>query len=135
MSFIAQVREKRQKLAAVLTDDDSLAAHVSSARQLGLSVDTFTREKGLATWHYEVRGPGHRMHMNDLAAAIGVAQLARRADRVITTLLRWYELSRQRRALLRLDDHMLKDIGLSRVDALREADRRFWDEGSEPWRR
>jgi uncharacterized protein YjiS (DUF1127 family) len=54
---------------------------------------------------------------------------------VITTLLRWYELSRQRRALLRLDDHMLKDIGLSRVDALREADRRFWDEGSESWRR
>jgi perosamine synthetase len=65
---------------AVLTDDDSLAAHVASARQLGLSVDTFTREKGLATWHYEVRGSGHRMHMNDLAAAIGVAQLARRAE-------------------------------------------------------
>jgi uncharacterized protein YjiS (DUF1127 family) len=61
-------------------------------------------------------------------------QLARRADRVITTLLRWHELARQRRALLRLDDYMLKDIGLSRVDALREADRPFWD-GSESWRR
>jgi uncharacterized protein YjiS (DUF1127 family) len=61
-------------------------------------------------------------------------RLVRRADRAITTLLRWQELVRQRRALLRLDDHMLKDIGLSRADALREGERRFWDEGSEPWR-
>jgi uncharacterized protein YjiS (DUF1127 family) len=64
-----------------------------------------------------------------------VQQLAWRADRAVTTLLRWHELARQRRALLRLDDHMLKDIGLSRADALREADRPFWDEGSESWQR
>jgi uncharacterized protein YjiS (DUF1127 family) len=60
-------------------------------------------------------------------------QLARQAERAITTLLRWQELARQRRALLRLDDHMLKDIGVSRTDALREAERPFWDEGSESW--
>ncbi len=62
-----------------------------------------------------------------------VRQLARQADRAITTLLRWQELAAQRRALLRLDDHMLKDIGLTRADAVREADRPFWEEGSESW--
>lgn len=34
---------------------------------------------------------------------------------------------RQRRALLALDDRMLADIGLSRADAYREADRGFLD--------
>jgi uncharacterized protein YjiS (DUF1127 family) len=62
-----------------------------------------------------------------------VQQLARQAERAITALLRWRELAGQRRALLRMDDHMLKDIGLSRADALREAERPFWDDGSESW--
>ena len=62
-----------------------------------------------------------------------VRQLARQAERAVTTLLRWHELARQRRALMRLDDTMLKDIGLSRTDALREADRPFWDEGRQSW--
>ena len=53
---------------------------------------------------------------------------------VILTLLRWQELARQRRALARLDDRMLKDLGLTRADALREAGRPFWDDGGEPWR-
>jgi uncharacterized protein YjiS (DUF1127 family) len=64
-----------------------------------------------------------------------VRQLARLADRAITTLLGWQDLARQRRALLRLDDHMLKDVGLSRADAMREAERRFWDGGSQSWSR
>ena len=36
-------------------------------------------------------------------------------------------LSRSRRALLRLDDHLLADIGLTRAEALAEADRAPWD--------
>jgi uncharacterized protein YjiS (DUF1127 family) len=46
---------------------------------------------------------------------------------VVETLLRWQELSMQRRRLLELDAHMLKDIGLSRADAVREAKRPFWE--------
>lgn len=38
----------------------------------------------------------------------------------------WYVAYRQRRALLRLDDTMLKDIGISRVDALQEGSKPFW---------
>lgn len=46
---------------------------------------------------------------------------------IVETLLRWQELSVQRRQLLELDAHMLKDIGISRADAVREAKRPFWN--------
>jgi uncharacterized protein YjiS (DUF1127 family) len=54
-------------------------------------------------------------------AAIGFARL-----------LRWHELARQRRALLALSDHMLKDIGITRAEAEREARRPFWSDGIDP---
>jgi uncharacterized protein YjiS (DUF1127 family) len=38
----------------------------------------------------------------------------------------WIERYRQRRALLELSDHMLKDIGISRVEAWREGRKPFW---------
>lgn len=34
--------------------------------------------------------------------------------------------ARQRRLLLGLDDHLLRDIGVTRADALREAGKPFW---------
>jgi uncharacterized protein YjiS (DUF1127 family) len=46
--------------------------------------------------------------------------------RAIGTLLRWQERTRGRKELEQLDDRMLKDIGLNRIDALREADKPFW---------
>ena len=36
-------------------------------------------------------------------------------------------LRRDRRRLAVLDDHLLRDIGISRDDALREAERKGWD--------
>ncbi len=38
-----------------------------------------------------------------------------------------YRIYRERRALLALSDYDLKDIGLSRADAHREASRSLWD--------
>jgi uncharacterized protein YjiS (DUF1127 family) len=38
----------------------------------------------------------------------------------------WMERSRQRRVLSNLDDHHLKDIGLSRAAAMAEARKPFW---------
>ena len=38
------------------------------------------------------------------------------------------ELNRQRRQLLTLDDRLLKDMGISRADAEREAQRSVWDD-------
>jgi Domain of unknown function (DUF1127). len=39
---------------------------------------------------------------------------------------RWGARSRERRLLLELDDRMLRDIGLSRTDVLREQMKPFW---------
>ena len=42
------------------------------------------------------------------------------------TVLLWVLRRRQRRSLAELDDHMLRDIGLDRYQALREAAKPFW---------
>lgn len=39
----------------------------------------------------------------------------------------WLDRRRQRVALRELDDHMLRDIGLSRAAAEAEAAKRFWE--------
>jgi len=43
-----------------------------------------------------------------------------------TLLLVWQARWRQRCGLDRLSDHMLKDLGISRADASREARKPFW---------
>jgi uncharacterized protein YjiS (DUF1127 family) len=47
--------------------------------------------------------------------------------RVIATFRSWHRNVRARRELLQLNDHELRDIGLTRVEALYEASRPFWD--------
>ena len=54
------------------------------------------------------------------------------AAAALDRLLGWHELARQGRALLALNDRMLKDIGITRADAEREASRPFWGAGSTP---
>jgi hypothetical protein len=56
-----------------------------------------------------------------------VLGLGRRIGRVVDFVMRAGEVARQRRALMRLDDRMLKDIGASRADAYREGSRSWWD--------
>lgn len=60
-------------------------------------------------------------------------RLVRRLPKLAATasarLLRWHELSRQRRALLALNERMLKDVGITRAEAEREARRPFWSDG------
>jgi len=41
-------------------------------------------------------------------------------------LATWIERGRQRQALATLDDHMLRDIGITRIDAARECEKPFW---------
>jgi uncharacterized protein YjiS (DUF1127 family) len=38
----------------------------------------------------------------------------------------WFERVRQREALGQLDDHQLRDVGITRVEAARECDKPFW---------
>jgi uncharacterized protein YjiS (DUF1127 family) len=45
---------------------------------------------------------------------------------VAKTALEWRERARQRRRLSQLDDHFLRDIGLTRAEAEEEARKPFW---------
>jgi uncharacterized protein YjiS (DUF1127 family) len=45
---------------------------------------------------------------------------------LLGTVLSWLERRRQRLALARLDDRMLKDIGLSRAEVEVELSKPFW---------
>jgi uncharacterized protein YjiS (DUF1127 family) len=54
--------------------------------------------------------------------------------RALELVLSWQEVARQRRALLALDERLLKDIGITRADAEHEAGRPFWDPAQERWR-
>jgi uncharacterized protein YjiS (DUF1127 family) len=55
--------------------------------------------------------------------------VARRAPRPSfwQRLASWSRVASERRRLLELDAHILKDIGLTREEAYREATRPFWD--------
>ena len=46
--------------------------------------------------------------------------------RMLSLLAAWQDRANQRDVLGSLDDRMLKDIGLSRADALQEARKPFW---------
>ena len=50
-----------------------------------------------------------------------------RARQVLPWLGKMFDVARERRQLAELDDRMLKDIGLGRSVAFREADRSFFD--------
>jgi uncharacterized protein YjiS (DUF1127 family) len=41
-------------------------------------------------------------------------------------LLIWHERARQRRQLSSLNDHMLRDLGLTRADVMAETSKPFW---------
>jgi uncharacterized protein YjiS (DUF1127 family) len=57
---------------------------------------------------------------------MSVAAAASLPARIFSLLLAWQERAEQRRTLRQLDDRMLRDIGLSRADVAREADKPVW---------
>ncbi|HSH68747.1 MAG TPA: DUF1127 domain-containing protein [Deferrisomatales bacterium] len=69
--------------------------------------------------------------MLHIAKLLRVANLVQWAAQPLATAVCAFEwmgrVAAQRSALRQLDERQLKDIGLSRVDALREASRPFWD--------
>jgi perosamine synthetase len=67
----------------VTTDDGALAARLRELRWCGISRSTWAREDraaGSYGWEYDITQLGHKAHMNDLAAALGLAQLERLDD-------------------------------------------------------
>ncbi len=55
-----------------------------------------------------------------------IARLARLPLAILGILLVWQERGQQRRHLAALDDRLLRDMGISRADAAREAAIPFW---------
>jgi uncharacterized protein YjiS (DUF1127 family) len=53
-----------------------------------------------------------------------------RVGRSISLLLAWVDRSRQRHELDELDDRLLRDIGVTRDEARREAIKPFWQNGA-----
>lgn len=54
------------------------------------------------------------------------ARVRRNVAKLLEKLAIWQERTGQRHTLSELNEHMLKDIGVSRSDAFREARKPFW---------
>lgn len=67
--------------------------------------------------------------VSSIAQAVGcVHSRANDKTNAIHKIRRWHANWRTRRQLARLPDFMLRDIGISRVDAEKEARKHFWKE-------
>lgn len=57
----------------------------------------------------------------------GIAQtMSRGVSDLLDAAALWSERRRERRQLMEMPDHLLRDIGITRVDAFHEADKPFW---------
>jgi len=56
------------------TNDKEAFDFLMKYRWVGITKDTFSRDKGQYSWFYDVVNLGHKFHMNDIAAALGLAQ-------------------------------------------------------------
>ena len=70
--------------------------------------------------------------VDDLGISEGVYSLVNRiehaADSVVKTVNVWIARSRDRRQLAALNDRMLNDIGLSRIEVTVEINKFFWQQ-------
>lgn len=62
---------------AIATDNDRLAEKLKRMRMLGIDRDSWSRRINNLSWFYEVTEQGHRAHMSNINAALGLSQLAR----------------------------------------------------------
>jgi len=60
-----------------VTSDSKLAARIRQMSLHGLSQDAWKRYQGGSTWDYRIVAPGYKYNLTDIAASIGIHQLAR----------------------------------------------------------
>jgi perosamine synthetase len=83
-----------------VTADAELAARMRLLSLHGLSHDAWGRYSGNGSWDYRILAPGYKYNMTDVAAAIGIHQLARADD-----------MRRTREAIAQEYLHRLGDVG------------------------
>jgi dTDP-4-amino-4,6-dideoxygalactose transaminase len=95
-----------------VTESPELAERMRLMSLHGLSQDAWERYSGGRSWDYRILAPGYKYNLTDIAAAIGVAQLARaetlRLDRERVAL-------RYREALADVDEIELPAVGADRI--------------------
>ncbi|MFZ2360464.1 MAG: DegT/DnrJ/EryC1/StrS family aminotransferase [Anaerolineae bacterium] len=75
----------------ICTDDDALAERCRIMALHGISKDAWKRYTAEGSWYYEIIAPGYKYNMTDIAAGMGLAQLAK-AERMA---LRRREIARR----------------------------------------
>ena len=60
-----------------ITEDEALAKRIRMMSLHGLSQDAWDRYSGGRSWDYRIVAPGYKYNLTDVAAAIGIHQLAR----------------------------------------------------------
>lgn len=88
----------------LVTESDELADRARTMRLHGISRDAWKRYTAEGSWFYEIEDVGFKYNLTDLAAAIGIVQLAR-AD----------ELRVARERIAALYDERLRELGLEDV--------------------
>ena len=76
----------------LVTDDDRVASRARLMSLHGIGRDAWKRYAAGGNWYYEIEEAGYKYNMTDLAAALGLTQLAR-ADELLTRrrqLVAWY---------------------------------------------
>lgn len=61
----------------ICTDDDTIAERCRIMALHGISRDAWKRYTAEGTWYYEIIAPGYKYNLTDIAAAMGLAQLAK----------------------------------------------------------
>jgi len=68
----------------ITTADDALAKHMRLLTLHGMSRDAWKRYTSAGSWYYEVVLPGYKDNMTDIQAALGIHQLRRLDDFIVT---------------------------------------------------
>lgn len=91
-SFYANKTITTAEGGMAVTDDEQLAGQMRQMSLHGLSHDAWKRYSGNHAWDYRIVAPGFKYNMTDVAAAMGIHQLARaeemRAERA--AIARWF---------------------------------------------
>ncbi len=76
-SFYATKNLTTAEGGVLLTNDDEIAGRVRALSLHGMDKDAWKRYTARGSWRYDVREPGFKYNMPDIAAAMGIVQLAR----------------------------------------------------------
>jgi perosamine synthetase len=80
LSFYATKTVTTGEGGMLVTNDEALASRAELMRLHGISRDAWNRYTTAGSWFYEIEEIGFKYNMTDLAAAIGLVQLARAED-------------------------------------------------------